>query len=63
MRAQGTVINPEQVEIAMTFTMSLADWESIAQQMGSAYPAWKFTSAINDLTRELRAKVYVAESK
>ena len=61
MRAQGEIVNPGKIEASLTFTMSLDDWEAIAKQMGSAYPAWKFTSAISRLSRSLRASASLGE--
>ena len=62
MRARGEILNPGLIEASLTFTMSLDDWESIAKQMGTAYPAWKFTSAISELSRQLRSSAYLSES-
>jgi hypothetical protein len=45
------------VEVEMTFTLPLEEWEAIAKQMGTAYPAWKFTSAINQVSRAIRTNV------
>jgi len=61
MTSQAEVLNPEKVEVRITFTMPLGEWESIAKQMGTAYPAWKFTSAINDVARKVRQNVYYRE--
>jgi hypothetical protein len=61
MRANGTILNPDKVEVEMTFTMTLGEWEAIAKRMGHEYPAWKFTSAIQQVARAVRDNVSVQD--
>lgn len=62
MRATGEILNPGKVEVELTFTLPLEEWEAIAEQMGSKWPAWKFTEAITSVARQLRGRATITEA-
>jgi hypothetical protein len=51
MRAQAQVLNADDIEFAITFTATLADWKRLSKLIPSDHPGWKVNAAIHDVVR------------
>lgn len=47
MKIQGKYNNIENIEVSMTITMTIAEWEKLCQQMTSNWPSWEVAQAIS----------------
>lgn len=60
--ASAKIDNPQAVNIALTISMPLADWERFSAQIGetppgSPYPGWKVQEVIRRAIAEIRKAV------
>ena len=46
MKAHTRLVNPDDIEVQITFTMRAKDWRELADQLSSAYPSWAFGSLL-----------------
>jgi hypothetical protein len=49
--------NTDVIPVTLTITMTLGEWRQLREQMGSDYPAWKFSEAINNAAYRLERQV------
>lgn len=59
IRARMKVEEPEKISMTLTMTMSMKEWEELREHLTAGYPAWKLTSAINNMLSAAR-KIYFA---
>jgi hypothetical protein len=58
MRYEGFVNNPDSVELSVSITMKLSEWKLVLRDLHRvSVPAMGFHNAVNDLIRDLSAKV------
>lgn len=53
MKTDMRVVDPGKVEVALTVTMSLADWKRLRADLPAAYPGWKLAEAIGSAVRSV----------
>lgn len=46
MKIKTSIQQPEEVEIKMSITMPMREWERLLEQLSSDYPSWKLGNAI-----------------
>lgn len=62
MRAKIIVERPEDIEMTLKLTMPISEWDRLRGQLSLGYPAWKLTSAINEMILRARATYYAKDS-
>ena len=58
MKGTAKVKSPEGVEVTMTFTMTIAKWTALAEQIGTKWPGMEFSGMINRMVREMQTVIY-----
>lgn len=51
MKATFKVEDPKDIELTMTITMSLKEWNQLADTIKDEYPGWKFALFISQMVR------------
>lgn len=49
---------PENVEVTMTITMTVAAWRKLRAQLDNDYPGWSLSRAIADMVDAVNHKFY-----
>jgi hypothetical protein len=59
MRTSAKVEKPEDVEVTISITMPVSEWEKLRGQLpGREWPSVTFFNAINDAVSKIRRTVY-----
>lgn len=45
---------PNNIELTMAVTMTLHDWQRLAEQCKSAYPGWQLSGAISNMVDKVK---------
>lgn len=53
MKATARYVDPESVVVALTLTMTVAQWRALRSQLSTNYPSWKLKYVIDAVTRPL----------
>ena len=61
MKGTAKIKYPEGVEVTMTFTMTIAKWIALAEQIGTKWPGMEFSGMINRLVRKIETVIYEDE--
>lgn len=56
-----TVQQPDTINLTLTVTMPLRDWNALREQMSSSYPSFRFRDAIADATRRMAQVVEIKD--
>ena len=57
MKATASVVNPDDVVVAITVEMKVRDWNELVAQVHNEYPGWAFKSVVNKTIGEALARV------
>lgn len=52
MKSDFFVQKPKEMELTMTITMTLGQWNELVDQLNSKYPSWLFASHISSMVRQ-----------
>lgn len=58
MKARFMIENPDHVLTTLKVTMTVGEWVTLRDQLASAYPSWRLSSAISDLVTQARRVFY-----
>lgn len=61
MRTKLRVERPEDIEMTLTLTMKLCEWQRLREGLNGSHPAWVLTQAISEMT-SAATKVYCGPS-
>jgi hypothetical protein len=62
MRATFQIRNPDDIEAAVTITMTIKQWRVLRGQLSQDWPSWKFGSVISDTIRQAEQSFYASDS-
>jgi hypothetical protein len=61
MKTVMRIEKPGLVEVSLTITMSLTDWQKLRMQLSNDYPSWGLGQEIGDVVSQLENKVFKLE--
>lgn len=56
MSVKGTayIQSPDQLMVTVELTMSMYDWQKVAEQCSKGYPGWKLSGLIRSLVLDVK---------
>jgi hypothetical protein len=61
MKTVMRIEKPGLVEVSLTITMPLTDWQRLREQLSNDYPSWGLAQEIGDVVSQLERKVFKLE--
>lgn len=62
MEVRARVMDPQDVEIEMTITMTAQHWEKLCSDLGESWPASELTRKFRDVFYKLKRDAFVTET-
>lgn len=57
-RVTAKVLNPDNIEVTMSITMTIGHWKVLREQMGTEWPAWDVGRQIRDTISKVENVIF-----